>query len=845
MANAASMKVFRDLWLHKGRTILVVLAIAAGLAGSGTILFKYALVRQAVEHGYLASNPPAATLAVDRLSPEALARVRALPEIRQAEGRRTLPGSIWIGGRRYSLLLFAADDFPASQIGRVESIRGAWPPGPGELVIERSSLPLAEIELGAEVAVQTVNGERSRLSVSGFAHDVGLAPGWMEHVIYAFAALPTLGQIGEETYLNQLRLTVSDTTLDRSDVRKVAASVSGALLALDSKVRDQNVPVPGEHVHAGQMKSLLYVQVTLGLLALALSGILVVNLMTAVLAGQVREIGIMKSIGGSSWQIARLYLAMVAVMGALANTIAIPIAAIAGHSYAELTASMLNFELSGLPIPLWALALPALVGILFPMIVAVIPIQRGVRLTVSEALRDQGIDEQAGSSASLDRLARLSIKLPRPLVLSIRNTLRRRGRLAVTLLMLAAGGALYIGSLNLRASIVRTVDSWFDEIPQDVTVSLAEPYPADELEQIVRRMPGVEWVEVWGDTQVALDLGEGIRGDGFRLLASPDDSQITQYSVLSGRWLDPESSRGTDVNSSPARELVVNRKWTHDVAPVAVDDVLTLWIDGQTSSWRIVGIVESSRLVPLAYTTNESLQLVSESGDRASRVLIGVDPSNEGFQSHIEMVRQRDAKSGFETSMAHKKHSQVASTSGGLGLDPKSVLADSPRLFEVMLLGAGIQVASSRATQTVRTAVEDHMVMVVNLLWAMSLLVIVVGGFGLATTMSLTVLERTKEIGILRSIGASHGSIFSIVLVEAVVIAIASWIIAVPMSLPMSYLLGSAFGRIMFQTPIQFGAAPAAAALWLGFAVLLATAAAFWPAFRAARLTPREALSGN
>jgi len=53
-------KVLRDLWLHKSRTVLVVLAIAAGIAGAGAVLNTWALVRRVTREQYLASNPASA-----------------------------------------------------------------------------------------------------------------------------------------------------------------------------------------------------------------------------------------------------------------------------------------------------------------------------------------------------------------------------------------------------------------------------------------------------------------------------------------------------------------------------------------------------------------------------------------------------------------------------------------------------------------------------------------------------------------------------------------------------------------------------------------------------------------
>jgi putative ABC transport system permease protein len=843
MASARQMKILRDLRLHKGRTLLVVLAIAVGLTGAGTVLDKYSLVRQAIGSGYLASNPPAATLLTDRLTPEALAHVRQLPGVRDVEVRRTLSGSIWISGKRHALRLFVADNLAGSRIGRIASESGTWPPAAGELVVERSSLPLVEVATGDEVSVQTTNGTRPTLPVVGLAQDVGLAPGWMEHVVYAYATSSTLAELGEQVYLDELRFTVGDPALDQAGVRRVAATVTRALEQLEVAVREVIVPVPGEHVHSGQMNSLLFVQAALGILALALSGVLVVNLMTAVLAGQVREIGMMKAVGARTSQIAGLYLAMVALMGLAASAIAVPVAAIAGRAYAELTASMLNFDVGDAHLPIWVVSLQVLVGILLPLLTASLPIYGGARMTVAEAIRDHGIEEQLERATIIDRLIGRLHALPRPLLLSVRNTLRRRGRLALTLLTLAAGGALYMGSLNLRASIIQTVGTWFDAMSYDVSVQLAKPYPAAELEQIVARMPGVLRVEAWGRARAALALPDGTRSNAFQVVSPPTESVFAAHPVVHGRWLEEGEPAASRQDGDAPHELVVNTKWIHKVRPVEVGDVLTLWIEGRARRWRVVGIVDSSPTTPIAYASHDALDTEVGVAAEAATVLVSVDPENAGFQSHIEMVRGLDAAAGHELSAAERVHGAGALPPGEGAGDIRVVSADTPRLLEVVLEGAGIQVASSMAVQTARQAMEDHIVLVVNLLWVMSFLVIAVGGFGLATTMSLTVLERTREIGILRSIGASHRSILLIVVTEALAIAFASWVIAVPASLPMSYLLGSAFGRIMFQTPMLFSAAPTAAASWLVFALSLATLAGLWPALRATHLSTREALS--
>ena len=129
---------------------------------------------------------------------------------------------------------------------------------------------------------------------------------------------------------------------------------------------------------------------------------------------------------------------------------------------------------------------------------------------------------------------------------------------------------------------------------------------------------------------------------------------------------------------------------------------------------------------------------------------------------------------------------------------------------------SGLPVSSSQLMDANRRVIEDHLLMVASFLLAMAQLTIVVGGLGLGSTMSLAVLERTREIGVLRAIGAAPGAIMLLVQVEGLVVALLSWWIAIPLSLPVSALLARAFGRIMFPVPVRLLPEWTAVAAWLG-----------------------------
>jgi len=156
------------------------------------------------------------------------------------------------------------------------------------------------------------------------------------------------------------------------------------------------------------------------------------------------------------------------------------------------------------------------------------------------------------------------------------------------------------------------------------------------------------------------------------------------------------------------------------------------------------------------------------------------------------------------------------------------------RTLHATLADSGYQLGSTLVSEN-RAAVEDHLLLVADFLSAMGWLMLLVGGLGLASTMSLAVLERTREIGVLRAIGARHGSIHLIVQ--------AGWLVAIPLSIPMARIPGDAFGRIFFKTPIALVPDPRGIVLWLGVVVVVSVAACAWPAFRATRVSARVALS--
>ncbi len=663
--------------------------------------------------------------------------------------------------------------------------RESWPPRDGEIIIERSSLEFSGASVGDSLLLGVADSTPKSLPVAGVVRDVGLAPGWMENLVYGFVTPATLAQLGAPADFNEVQFRVRDANADRAAVRRVAQDVKALAERQGRRVFNVDVPVPGQHIHAAQMDSLMLTQGAFGLLALLVCALLVVNLVAAMLAGQVREIGIMKSIGAGSAQIAQMYFGFAGALGLLATAISLPLAIVIGREYARFKVDMLNFPLAGQSIPAWTIALQVAIGIAIPIAAAAFPVVRGCRLPVATALRDIGI---ADAAAPRERRTFGLDGLGRPLLLSIGNAFRKRGRLVLTLLTLVAGGAVYLGAANLRAAVIGSVDELFASQHYDFVLRLAGSATPEKVEAVATAVAGIDRAEAWAGARATHAFADGTQGEAFQVVGLPDEPKLMSESVMRGRWL-----------SSGGNEMVVGLRVARDDPELDVGATVTLLIDDKPATWTIVGIADSGPM-PVAYASRQVLAAL-RGQDRAAALVVKTQARNPALQ--LDVIQRLRGE----------------------------------------LEQADASVSSSQRVDESRRVIEDHLLMVVQFLGAMSWVMILVGGMGLASTMSLAVMERTREIGVLRAIGARHRDILLLVEIEGLVIALLAWLIALPLSVPMSIALGDAFGRIMFPVPTSYVPAFGGMLGWLVLVVIVATLACAWPALRAMRVPPAAALA--
>ena len=789
------VKTFKDLWANKGRTLLVVVSIAVGVFAVGMIANAYILLDRAVHEGYAAINPASAFVFVSPFDDDLVEMVRALPQIADAEGRRQQSMRINLRGKWTNLDLFALnyDDY---SVNLLEPINGKAVPADRELLLDQSALALTEFELGETAVIETTAGKQFTLPIVGSVRDQNSNPSINTGGVNAYTTLDTFAWLGETAAYNRLSFVTQEKRDDQAHIQRVTGEVKEQIERSGYAVFSTTVlPEPGAHPVNFIIRAIRLVLGVLAIVSLALSAFLVYNTMSALIVRQTPTIGIMKAVGAQAGDMIGMYLALVLIFGALAFALAIGPAAWASWRFAQFIASppILDLRLPAFSLPWQVVGVTLFVSLAVPALAALAPILKGARVSAYAAMNTQGLGAENFGGRRLERaMARIRFATG-PGLLALGNVLRNRQRTLLTLSTLILGGAVFIGVQSVSASAVRTVQELGEAYRFDVEVAFERPYRLAHIERLAREIPEVMGVEGWTAVGGTILNPNGDEGNSMVILALPAGSDLTQPTIIDGRWLQPGDTNALVIGSALLRENPA----------LVVGDPIRLKIRGRTYAWTIVGV----------YRT------------------IGVAVFHEAYANYAYVSRlAREVEQTRRVQLVTRDH------------DPASQ-AQAAAAIDEQFRAHGLRVSSIATGSDLRQVQADQFDIVVTVLTVMALLMTLVGGLGLAGTMSMNVLERTREIGVMRALGASDGAVLRVVLVEGQLLAFLSWIVALFLAVPVGRILSARVGMDIVSSPLTYVYSISGAALWLLLVQLTAALASYAPARRASRLTVRDVLA--
>jgi len=781
-------KLWRDLWHAKTRTGLAVLSTAVGLIALGISLSLSATMTARMSESFQTSRPPHLIFWArgEGFDASTCAAIKRFANVRtcQTSGEFSIrwkrPGERnWRVGTLQTI-----DDVHHQEVHVRPLVAGTWPQGRA-LAVERQTARYLHLEPGSEILVE-VRGRARRLPVSGIVRDPLIFPpqfgGKPTFITTPSVALWLTGNEQDNV------LSVQLAHVDRTRAREVGERIKERFRQVGISVSGPWILDPQRHFLQDQVDTLMRILLILSSLSLGLSVFLIINTMNAIVVQQMWQIGVLKVLGARRWHILLHYFSMTLVYGILAIVLAVPVAAVGAHVLAAYLLDFINISVGSFQVDLQTVAIQGGTGLLVPLLGALFPVWGALRITVQESLRTRGIGGHFGRGW-MDRLLVHIRFLSRPALLSLRNTFRRKTRISLTLLALTFGGVMFIMVMSVGHSLNRTLDEILNEFGGHAWVVFRQPYRVEQLVSVARQDPAVEYVEVWHRVAAVLETPSGEKKQ-VGLRGMPVPSRIFGARIVAGRSLLPGDGRAILLNEKIARENGIH-----------VSDVITTRIGDKQVTWTVVGLVYS---VQNNHTENfvpfDALARVSGTVNRGERVYLFLrKEAREHPQTVVQRLRQTYEKEG-------------------------------------------LHVTAAGTMEEFRRSGRNEFNILTYTLLVMSVLAAVVGSIGLMGTLSINVVERRREIGILRSIGAHNRALIGIFVLEGVVVGICSWLLAGPLSVPLSWVFAREVADLM-NIPMGFHYSVPALVAWLGIVALSSVFASLVPAWQATRVTVREALA--
>lgn len=786
--TAATRKSFRDLSRRRARTFFTVVTLALAVASVGMLAVP-ALMADSMAREVAVNRLPDVTVSMApvELTAADLAALADLPNIEDVEPRSLFVTRVWSGERRERAVVVGVPDF-ARQRADVVTVASGTAPGPGAVLTDRNnaaqkSFAVAE---GGQVRLIGTGGREQALGVSGVGRNLtnGEADPSNDWITF-YATTGTVADLTGRPGFTTLGLRLRDNS--RRAAERTIAAVRDELRARTSFAAFDDLPViqePGGYPGKEGFENLASLLTIITLLALLSAVVLVSNTMTTLIGEQTGEIAAMKAIGARRRDIRRLYLRTSLMLGALGGLAGALIGIALANVIVDFFASQFFGIDAGFGVSVPVVVASLILGLLGPPLAALPAIRRAERLALGDALRASGsaVDGQGRLDAAFRRIG----GLPRTAQIGLRGLGRRKRRSLATVLQVSLAVATLLALLSVGAGVGETTRGWFDDNRYAVWVhSMAGRQLGPEALAVVESTEGVAEVQPWLQNQVRIDE-RGVEAWG--LPAAPFmDPRLT-----AGRW-------HTEAEVA-------------DRAPVAVIGPAVARATGAA-----VGDTVS----------------VATAGDRIAVRVIGVSDSQTSNGDVVFMPVSTLGAALGAPGMINSHWIRTASD------DPSAIDRVTTRV-EDALTAAGEQVG----TLVIHDMREQQVAangQITTAITVLGLLIVAISMVALINSITMSVLERTREIGMLRSVGARSRDVRAIFATEGIAVALAGWLLGVPLGYALARIMVWAVGETMgftvaFTFPVAYIGLALVGTLVLAVVVMLA------PLRRAARLTPGEAI---
>ncbi|MDZ5620286.1 ABC transporter permease [Nocardioides bizhenqiangii] len=839
----------RNLLARKLRLVMSGLSIVLGVAFlSGVLVFSNGL--SSTFDGIIYGSTPDGVVRTKDFSefdagysgtpknvvtPETIEKLEALPEVDRADGDIAGFGmsllasdGTLVGGTGAPTLAFNYHDGPNMDGGSILKLdSGHWPEATDEIVLDTAAAENGDYQLGDEVQLLAPYGEiEQTATLVGTAEFNGGGTAGATLLIFSTEGAQRLFLNGHDVY-NRVSLTAAE-GVTQEELADAAQEVipDDFEAATGDKVADESQAAIGEFLGIISIFLLIFAGI-----AVLVSAFIILNTFTILVAQRSRELALLRALGAAREQVTRSVMLEALVLSFVASTIGIGVGWLLSRGLAALFRAIgLDIASNALDLTATAVGISYAVGVVVTIVAAYFPSRRagrvapvaamraesphapaplgrraavgGVLLVVGAALAIWGVVGAPGPDALwvgigaviwILTVAVISPVIGKPVLVGCRalfgrlfgapgrlageNALRDPRRTGATASALMIGLALVSTIGVLAASMNKSIDDLVDE-----------EFTADFLVQSTNFVPfsttvGDALEDVDGVSVVSRQQWVGAKLDGDNETVAGNDDAFTDVYDL-----DVKEGR-TDLHGS---EAFVFDDFADD-HDVSLGDELELSFPGGSKlQLEVVGIVGSSEVTA---PINVRLDQIEKAGltrqDTSVSILIEDGADAEAVQDDLD-----DAASDVPIVAVYDK-------------------------------------------EEFSDAIRDQVNQLLYIIYGLLALAIVIAVFGIVNTLGLSVIERTREVGLLRAIGMSRSRLRRMITLESVAIAVLGAVLGLGLGLTIGVTLRETLKEDLSSLALPLSQL----VVFLAIAVVVGVLAAVIPSIRAARMNVLEAIA--
>jgi putative ABC transport system permease protein len=592
------------------------------------------------------------------------------------------------------------------------------------------------VPTGDQVTMTTATGKAQRLRVTGTGRSLATSPsanGGNGAVFYA--AVPTVRALAGVSGYNYLAFRLKDDS---------PAAQTATIAAIQRYLTAQTGPSPftglpttraaGTWPGQSTFNQLITLFLVITVMAVACALFLIASTMNTMVVEQGNEIAILKALGGRRRQIAGVILRTSTALGAAGSVAGTAIGIVVAYLLTSHLAAQLFSVPVGFAISAPVVAASLLAGPVLAMLATIPGLRRAVRLPVADVLDNRTLLDYG--TGRLDRILARTRLLSGPTRMGVRNTLRRKRRTVATVAQVTIAVGLAIALFGVGETVASATAALHNALRFQIEADAGNtPFDARAV-SIAAATPGVTRVEPLIESNVQL---QGQQHSVFGL----GPSTLYGYKLTSGRWF-------TAADTATSAPVVVLGPEVARAVGAHVGQRLSVVTSEGPVQVQVVGIdstlmnTGTSIFFPLA-----QLQRLTNSAGTVDALWLTTTTTNHQSVNRVTAaVQTRLGQAGYPASMQESY----------------------------------VETAQNEGTNN----------SIITLIEVLGLLVVVIALIGLVGALTLALIERGREVGILRCLGASARQVRRVFNTEAVVMATAGWV------------LGSLLGYALFLGLLAF-----------------------------------------